>query len=82
MQSRNVIRTFHRMDASAAVSVLCRGQSVGTKIATGRARVITDLSHIADFQAGEILVTDMTDPDWAPIMKKAAGIITNRGGRT
>ncbi len=63
-------------------TVLVRGRSVGTKIATGRVRVITRPEFIGEFQHGEVLVTDKTDPDWQPIMKKAASIITNRGGRT
>jgi pyruvate,water dikinase len=63
-------------------TVLVRGRSVGTKIATGRVRVITRAQFIGEFQEGEVLVTDKTDPDWQPIMKKAASIITNRGGRT
>ena len=51
--------------------------------AAGPVRVITDVPHdLHDFQAGEVLVTDKTDPDWEPIMKKAAAIVTNRGGRT
>ena len=62
--------------------ILITGKSVGRKIATGVARVIKDASHIHALQAGEVLVTDMTDPDWEPIMKIAAAIITNRGGRT
>jgi pyruvate, water dikinase len=62
--------------------VLVEGLAVGAKIAVGTTRVIPNVSHIRDFQAGEILVTDITDPDWEPIMKRAAAIITNRGGRT
>ncbi len=58
------------------------GIAVGDKIAHGRVRVIHDLKDAGQFQEGEILVTDITDPDWEPIMKKSAGIITNRGGRT
>jgi pyruvate,water dikinase len=61
---------------------LLAGAPVGTKIAYGKARVIMDVKQINKFQKGEILVTDMTDPDWQPIMKIASGIITNRGGRT
>ena len=63
-------------------SVLTIGKSVGQKIAAGRARVILEAAHMHDLQPGEVLVTDITDPDWEPIMKIAAGIITNRGGRT
>ncbi len=58
------------------------GIAVGDKIAYGKVRVIHDLKDAGQFQEGEILVTDITDPDWEPIMKKASGIITNRGGRT
>ncbi|MCX8075701.1 MAG: pyruvate, water dikinase [Aquificaceae bacterium] len=58
------------------------GIAVGDKIAHGKVRVIHDLKDAGKFQEGEILVTDITDPDWEPIMKKASGIITNRGGRT
>lgn len=62
--------------------VLIHGRSVGTKIASGAVRVIADPKHLNDFQKGEILVADKTDPDWEPIMKKATAIVTNRGGRT
>ncbi len=58
------------------------GASVGSKIATGKAHVIMDTKHIADFRKGEILVTTMTDPDWEPIMKMASAIVTDKGGRT
>ncbi|NUM25651.1 MAG: phosphoenolpyruvate synthase [Candidatus Buchananbacteria bacterium] len=62
--------------------VIVSGSPVGSKIASGRANIIKDAKQINQFKAGEILVTDMTDPDWEPIMKIAAGIITNKGGRT
>lgn len=62
--------------------VLVTGRSVGEKIASGRARVIPDVQHLAEFQPGEILITDMTTPDWGPVLKIAAAIVTNRGGRT
>jgi pyruvate,water dikinase len=58
------------------------GRSVGSKIATGPVRVIPDAAGLREFQSGEVLVTDKTDPDWEPIMKRAAAIVTNRGGRT
>ena len=58
------------------------GRAVGEAISNGKARVIVDISKIEQFQAGEILVTDRTDPDWEPIMKKASAIVTNSGGRT
>jgi pyruvate,water dikinase len=56
--------------------------AIGEGIAVGRARLISDPSRIAEFQPGEILVTEVTDPDWEPIMKTASGIITEKGGRT
>ncbi|GAB4351924.1 MAG: phosphoenolpyruvate synthase [Gammaproteobacteria bacterium] len=62
--------------------VLCQGKSVGQKIAAGKVRVILDAEHMTELQPGEILVTDMTDPDWEPVMKIAGAIVTNRGGRT
>jgi len=58
------------------------GKSVGEKIANGKARVISDVAHLSSFNPGEILIADTTTPDWEPVMKTAAGIITNRGGRT
>lgn len=61
---------------------LVSGHAIGEKIATGRARLVRNEADLSRFQAGEILVTDTTTPDWQPVMKKAAGIVTNRGGRT
>ncbi|MCR1355232.1 phosphoenolpyruvate synthase, partial [Acidithiobacillus ferrooxidans] len=61
---------------------LIQGRAIGGKIASGPVRVIRDVKHLADFRPGEILVADITTPDWEPIMKEAAAIITNRGGRT
>jgi pyruvate,water dikinase len=61
---------------------LVSGHSVGEAIGTGKARLILDARHMGEFQDGEILVTDKTDPDWEPVMKKAAAIVTNQGGRT
>ena len=62
--------------------VLVEGLAVGTKIGQGEANVIKDVADIHDFKKGQVLVTDMTDPDWEPIMKIAGAIVTNRGGRT
>lgn len=62
--------------------VLVEGRSIGEKIGRGPVRVIPDAKHLELFQAGEVLVTDSTSPDWEPTMKKAAAIVTNRGGRT
>ena len=62
--------------------VLVTGRSVGAKIGQGKSHVIRSAADISKFNDGEVLITEMTDPDWEPIMKKAAGIITERGGRT
>ncbi len=62
--------------------VIIQGKSVGSKVASGKARVILKTSQMADLRPGEILITDITDPDWEPVMKIAGAIVTNRGGRT
>lgn len=62
--------------------VLVEGRSIGDKIAQGPVRVIKSVQQIHEFRGGEVLVTDKTDPDWEPVMKKAQAIVTNRGGRT
>ncbi|MEL6162924.1 MAG: phosphoenolpyruvate synthase [Cyanobacteria bacterium J06628_3] len=67
---------------SPSPTPLTIGRAVGEGISNGKARVILDISKIEQFQPGEILVTDRTDPDWEPIMKKASAIVTNSGGRT
>jgi pyruvate, water dikinase len=63
-------------------AVLAEGRSVGEKIAAGKAHLITDVAHLHEFRPGEVLVADTTTPDWEPVMKTAAAIVTNRGGRT
>jgi pyruvate,water dikinase len=62
--------------------VLSEGRAIGSKIGAGKVRVIMDVSEIARVQEGDVLVTDMTDPNWEPVMKRASAIVTNRGGRT
>eukprot|EP00468_Gymnochlora_sp_CCMP2014_P014160 CAMPEP_0167770422 /NCGR_PEP_ID=MMETSP0110_2-20121227/17921_1 /TAXON_ID=629695 /ORGANISM="Gymnochlora sp., Strain CCMP2014" /LENGTH=807 /DNA_ID=CAMNT_0007659619 /DNA_START=245 /DNA_END=2668 /DNA_ORIENTATION=+ len=61
---------------------LVEGRAVGAKIGSGTVKILNDVEQMADFKEGEVLVADMTDPDWEPIMKKASAIVTNRGGRT
>jgi pyruvate,water dikinase len=78
-KSRDTLETYHLKERGR---VLVRGGAVGELISQGTVRVIRDASRLAEFKAGEVLVTDKTDPDWEPIMKKAAAIVTNRGGRT
>ncbi|BBX06819.1 phosphoenolpyruvate synthase [Mycolicibacterium aichiense] len=62
--------------------ILAEGRSVGERIASGTARRIENITHLAQFQPGEVLIADTTTPDWEPVMKTAAAIVTNRGGRT
>ena len=73
------IERFHLGQRGA---VLVEGRAIGHKIGAGTARIIASVADIHKVQAGDVLITDMTDPDWEPIMKKAAAIVTNRGGRT
>ena len=62
--------------------VLVEGRAIGQKIGAGAVRVLSSIDEMDAFSAGDVLVADMTDPDWEPIMKRAAAIVTNRGGRT
>ena len=78
-KDRDTMETYHLTQRGR---VLVKGRSVGEKIASGPVRVITSAQYLQQFKEGEVLVTDKTDPDWEPIMKKAAAIVTNRGGRT
>ena len=76
---RDIIESYSLLERS---EVLVQGRSIGEKIAAGNACMIKDVKDIDRFRPGGILVTDMTDPDWQPIMKASAGIVTNKGGRT
>ena len=62
--------------------VIATGRAIGQRIGAGRARLIMDLQEMGKLEKGDVLITDMTDPDWEPVMKRAAAIVTNRGGRT
>ena len=75
-------RTIQRYALKGRSRVLATGRSIGQRIGAGAARVIRDAGEMARVQSGEVLVADMTDPDWEPVMKRAAAIVTNRGGRT
>jgi pyruvate,water dikinase len=81
VQSRSG-RTIQRYTLRSRSPVLATGRSIGQRIGAGPARVIRDVAEMARVQSGDVLVADMTDPDWEPIMKRAAAIVTNRGGRT
>jgi pyruvate,water dikinase len=78
-KSANVVQTYKLQQTG---KTLATGRAVGEAIATGKVRAIFDVNNIDEFQEGEILVTNKTDPDWEPIMKKARAIVTDRGGRT
>ncbi len=78
-RSGNTLRQYHLQEEGP---ILARGYAIGTRIASGRARHIIDVAHLHEFQPGEVLLADTTTPDWEPVMKTAAAIVTNRGGRT
>jgi len=80
-RSGNVIERYE-MKGKGRGKVLVEGRSIGARIGAGTARVITSLDDMGKIGDGDVLVTDMTDPDWEPIMKRASAIVTNRGGRT
>jgi pyruvate, water dikinase len=71
-----------RYSLKSTGTVLAQGRAIGQKIGTGRIRLVHSTAEMDQVQAGDILVTDMTDPNWEPVMKRAAAIVTNRGGRT
>ncbi|MFQ6004606.1 MAG: phosphoenolpyruvate synthase [Woeseia sp.] len=81
VQSRSG-RTIQRFTLKGRSTILSQGRSIGQKIGTGTAKIIRDVSEMSRVQQGDVLVSDMTDPDWEPVMKRAAAIVTNRGGRT
>ncbi|WP_076419759.1 phosphoenolpyruvate synthase [Colwellia sp. UCD-KL20] len=78
-ENANVIEQFQLQETAA---VIAEGRSIGHKIGSGEAKVLASLDEMDKIQPGDVLVTDMTDPDWEPIMKRASAIVTNRGGRT
>ncbi len=78
-QQGSILEQFHLQGSG---KILTRGYAIGARIAHGRARYIVDVAHLHEFQPGEVLVADTTTPDWEPVMKEAAAIVTNHGGRT
>jgi len=82
VMSRVRVTQIERYNLSARGPVLCEGRAIGQKIGSGKARIVRTLAEMDKVQPGDVLVADMTDPDWEPIMKRAAAIVTNRGGRT
>ncbi len=79
-QGHNDVQQRYRLKATG--KVLSTGRAIGQKIGSGRVRIVGDISEMDQVQPGDVLVTDMTDPNWEPVMKRAAAIVTNRGGRT
>jgi pyruvate,water dikinase len=80
--SRRDTTTLETVVVEEHGELLAQGRSVGDRVATGPARLVENLAQLGDFQPGEVLVADLTTPDWEPVMKGAAGVVTNRGGRT
>ena len=78
-EEANVIETFQ---LERRGTVKCSGRAIGHKVGSGTAKVLASIAEMDQIQPGDVLVTDMTDPDWEPIMKRASAIVTNRGGRT
>ena len=79
-QAANAVEYRYKLKGHAAV--LVEGRAIGQKIGTGPVRIVHNISEMDTVQAGDVLVTDMTDPNWEPVMKRASAIVTNRGGRT
>ncbi len=82
VKSRKLAGTQERYRLKQVSEVLTTGRAIGNKIGSGIVRVVKDVSEMSRIKAGDVLVTDMTDPNWEPVMKRAAAIVTNRGGRT
>ncbi len=82
VRSNEDANVMERFQLNGSSNVLCEGRAIGHKIGKGVVRVLNSIDEMDKVQQGDVLVTDMTDPDWEPIMKRAAAIVTNRGGRT
>ncbi|PNK61704.1 phosphoenolpyruvate synthase [Psychrobacter sp. FDAARGOS_221] len=79
-QDRNVMERY--LIQSKDAKVLCEGRSIGQRVGAGKVRIVNSIHEMDKVEVGDVLVSDMTDPDWEPVMKRASAIITNRGGRT
>ncbi|MDD7833701.1 phosphoenolpyruvate synthase [Paenarthrobacter sp. AB444] len=82
VESRKAAGVTSRYTLTERSTVLVEGRAIGQRIGAGQVRVLSSIEQMASFQEGDVLVANMTDPDWEPIMKKAAAIVTDRGGRT
>jgi pyruvate,water dikinase len=82
VKSRAAGKVEHRYKLKSTSAVLAEGRAIGQKVGIGAVRIVLSLTEMDSLQQGEVLVTDMTDPNWEPVMKRASAIVTNRGGRT
>ncbi|NNA88965.1 phosphoenolpyruvate synthase [Pseudomonas gessardii] len=82
VKSRTSANVMERYLLKETGTVLVEGRAIGQRIGAGKVRIIKDVSEMGKVQPGDVLVSDMTDPDWEPVMKRASAIVTNRGGRT
>ncbi len=82
VMAQKKVDTLRRYRLKNLSDILVSGRAIGQRIGSGRVCLVADASKMAEVQAGDVLVTDMTDPDWEPVMKRASAIVTNRGGRT
>jgi pyruvate,water dikinase len=82
VRSREDMQVIERYQLNGDAKLVCEGRAIGHKIGAGKAKVLGSIAEMDKIEVGDVLVTDMTDPDWEPIMKKASAIVTNRGGRT
>jgi len=82
VESRNTSAIIERYSLTQTGDIVCSGRAIGQRIGQGTVRIVNDISEMDSVKTGDVLVTDMTDPDWEPVMKRAAAIVTNRGGRT
>ncbi|MDP3268867.1 MAG: phosphoenolpyruvate synthase [Legionella sp.] len=82
VKSRDNKQVLERYTLKQKGTVLAEGRSIGQRIGQGKAKIIKDISEMDKVQTGDVLISDMTDPDWEPVMKRASAIVTNRGGRT
>lgn len=82
VKSRACEQKLERFTLQKQSNILAEGRSIGQRIGQGKAKIVHDISEMDRVEPGDVLITDMTDPDWEPVMKRAAAIVTNRGGRT
>ncbi|MEZ7985159.1 MAG: phosphoenolpyruvate synthase, partial [Pseudomonadales bacterium] len=82
VKSRQTVNMIERYLLKERAEILVEGRSIGQRIGSGPVRIVDSIDDMDQVQAGDVIVTDMTDPDWEPVMKRASAIVTNRGGRT